>query len=129
MAPYGFGAELKRAVEERREALRRLGVEPDDPSRSAKLRELERRQLGGAIAARSRQAFLPSAPDAFRGRLQVGDAGSPGASYAVVSDGHRFILLRASAALRAAHGTTVTVTRDAKGRLLVRAAPDRDIGS
>jgi type IV secretory pathway VirD2 relaxase len=129
VAPYGFGAELKRAVEERREALRRLGVQPDDPNRSAKLRELERRDLGGQIAARSRQAFLSNAPNAFRGRLQLGDAGSPGAAYAVVSDGQRFIVLRATAALRAAHGTTVTVERDTKGRLLVRPAPDRDIGS
>jgi type IV secretory pathway VirD2 relaxase len=129
LAPYGFGAELKGAVEERREALRLLGVEPDDPNRSAKLRELERRQLGGEIATRSRQAFLPSAPDAFRGRLELGDARSPGAAYAVVSDGQRFILLRATPALRAAQGTTVTVTRDAKGRLLVRPAPERDIGS
>ena len=86
-------------------------------------------QLGGEIAARSRQAFLPTAPDAFRGRVQLGDARSPGASYAVVSDGQRFVVLRATAALRAAHGKTVTITRDAKGRLLVRPDPDKDIGS
>jgi YD repeat-containing protein len=55
--------------------------------------------------------------------------GFPGAAYAVVSDGQRFILLRATPALRAAHGKTVTVTRDAKGRLLVRPDPDKDIGS
>jgi hypothetical protein len=60
--------------------------------------------------------------------VRVGDAGSPAGSYAVVSDGQSFVLLRATAALRAAHGTNVTVTRDAKGRILVRPAPDRDIG-
>jgi YD repeat-containing protein len=129
LAPYGFGAELKGAVAQRREALRRLGVQPDDPNRSARLLEIGRRELGGEIAARSRQAFLPSTPDGFRGRIQLGDTGSPGAAYAVVSDGQRFILLRATAALRAAHGKTVTVTRDAKGRLLVRSDPDKDIGS
>jgi hypothetical protein len=129
LAPYGFGAELKGAVEQRREALRRLGVQPDDPSRSVKLRELERQRVGREIAARSGQAFLPAAPDAFRGRLQLGDAGPPGASYAVVSDGQRFILLRATTALRAAHGKTVTVARDAKGRLLFRPHPEKDIGS
>jgi type IV secretory pathway VirD2 relaxase len=129
LAPYGFGAELKGAVEQRREALRRLGVQPDDPSRSVRLRELERHRVGREIAARSGQAFLPAAPDAFRGRLQLGDAGPSGASYAVVSDGQRFILLRATTALRASHGKTVTVARDAKGRLLVRPHPDKDIGS
>jgi hypothetical protein len=129
MARYGFGTEVRRAVERRREALRRLGVEPDDPNRSAKLQEIERRRLGGEIAARSREAFLPTAPDDFRGRVQLGDAGSAGASYAVVSDGQRFVVLRTTPALQAAHGKTVTVTRDAKGRLLVRPDPDRDIGS
>jgi len=129
LAPYGFGAELKGAIAQRGEALRRLGVQPDDPNYLEKLREIERRQLGGEIAARSRQAFVPTAPDAFRGRVQVGDAGSPAASYAVVSDGQRFVVLRATPALRAAHGKTVTVARDAKGRLLVRPDPGKDIGS
>jgi type IV secretory pathway VirD2 relaxase len=128
LAPYGFGAELKRAVERRREALRRLGVQPDDPNRSARLRDMERRALGGQIASRSGQTFLPSPPDAFRGRVLVGDASSPEAAYAVISDGQRFILLRATAALRAGAGSTVAVTRDANGRLLVRPAPERDIG-
>jgi len=129
MARYGFGTEVRRAVERRREALRRLGVEPDDPNRSVKLLEVERRAVGREIAARSRQAFVPTAPDAFRGRVEPGHASLPGASYAIVSDGQRFIVLRTTPALQAAHGKTVTVTRDAKGRLLVRPDPDRDIGS
>ena len=128
LAPYGLGAELQRALEQRREALRQLGVQPDDPNRSAKLRALELRTVGREIAARSGQAFLPAAPDAFRGRVQLADAGPSRASYAVVSDGQQFILLRATPALRASHGKAVTVTRDAKGRLLVRPAPDKDIG-
>ncbi|MGH7438309.1 MAG: DUF3363 domain-containing protein [Polyangiaceae bacterium] len=128
LAPYGFGADVKRVAEQRSEALRRLGVQPEDPNRSARLRELERRELGGELAARSRQTFVASAPDGFRGRVRVGDPGSPAASYAVVSDGQSFVLLRATAALRAAQGTTVTVTRDANGRVLVRPAPERDIG-
>lgn len=128
LAPYGFGADVRRAVDQRAEALRRLGVQPDDPNRSVRLRELERRALGGEIAARSRQIFLPSAPDGFRGRVQIGEAGSPAGAYAVVSDGQRFVLLRATAAIRAAHGTTVAVTRDAKDRVLVRPAPEREIG-
>jgi hypothetical protein len=81
LARYVFGAVVKRAVEQRREALRRLGVEPDDPNRSAKRRERERRAVGGEIAARSRQTFLPTAPDVFRGRVQLGDAGAPGAGW------------------------------------------------
>jgi YD repeat-containing protein len=80
------------------------------------------------MACRSGQAFLPNAPNAFRGHVQVGDAGSSGAKYALISDGQRFVVLRASAGLRAAHGKTVTVTRDAQGRLLVRPTPDQDLG-
>jgi type IV secretory pathway VirD2 relaxase len=128
LAPYGLGAELRRAVEQRREALRQLGVQPDDPNRSAKLRALELRRVAREIAARSGQAFLTSPPDTFRGRVELANAGPSSTSYAVVSDGQQFILLRATPALRASHGKAVTVTRDAKGRLLVRPAPDKDIG-
>ena len=42
LARWGLGADVRQAVAERREALRRLGTEPDDPDRVAKLRELER---------------------------------------------------------------------------------------
>ena len=128
LAPYGFGAELKVALEQRHEALLRLGVQSDDPDRAVKLREVERRAVGREIAARSGRAFLPSAPDAFRGRVHIGDPGSPAGGYAVISDGQRFVVLRASAGLRAAQGKTVAVTRDAQGRLLIRPAPDLDIG-
>lgn len=124
LAAYGFGAEVNVAVERRREVLRRLGVQPDDPNRTARLRELERRAVGGEIASRSGQAFLPSAPDAFRGRVQVAEVGPSHGAYAVVSDGQRFLVLRASAALRTAYGRTVTVTQDARGRLAVRPAAD-----
>jgi len=43
----------------------------------------------------------------------------------VVSDGQRFIMLRATADLQASYGRAVTVTRDPKGRLLVRPLPTR----
>jgi hypothetical protein len=49
-------------------------------------------------------------------------------AYTVVSDGQRFIVLRETPALRALHGQSVAVTRDAKGRLLVRPALDKDLG-
>jgi type IV secretory pathway VirD2 relaxase len=128
LAPHGLGAEVQRAIAERHEVLRRLGIEPDDPKRSAKVAELERRAVGREIAARSGHAFFPNAPEAFRGRVQVGDAGPSGEAYAVISDGQRFILLRATTALRAAHGKAVTVSRDGQGRLLVRPALDQDLG-
>jgi hypothetical protein len=121
LAPYGFGADLRRATEQRREALRRLGVQPDDPQRAAKVREVERRAVGEGIAARLGQVFLPDRPKAFRGRVQVADATPTGASYVVVSDGQRFIVLGATAELRASDGKTVAVTRGSKGQILVRA--------
>jgi hypothetical protein len=120
--------EVRRALEQRRDALRRLGVPPDEPHRTAKLRELQRRAVGDEIGARSGQTFLPTAPDGFRGRVQLRDMRPSGGSYAVISDGRQFILLRANAAVRGADGKSVTVTRDARGRLVVRGAPDQDIG-
>jgi len=45
LAPYGFGAELQDAVQDRAETLRQLGIAPDGPSRLAALRERERRAV------------------------------------------------------------------------------------
>jgi len=129
LAPYGFGAEVRRAVERRREALLKLGIQPDDPSRMAKLRELEHHSVARQFAARSGQVHLPGVPDGFRGRLQMTERQVPGGSpgYAVVSDGSRFVVVRASTVERASDGRTVTVTRDGKGRAVVRPAGDKDL--
>jgi type IV secretory pathway VirD2 relaxase len=129
LAPYGLGAELRRAVDRRGEELRKLGIPPDDPDRGAKLRELERRAIGQQMAHRLGQTFLSNDPDRFRGRLQMVDANPvPGMpSYAVVSDGARFVVVRVSNAERASDGKTVTVTRDSKGRQFVRRSTDKDI--
>jgi type IV secretory pathway VirD2 relaxase len=121
LAPYGFGADVARALEQRREALRELGIEPNDRQRSSKLRELEHGAVGDRIAVRTGQKFLAKAPDAFRGRLQQGLEGSP---YLVVTDGARFVLVPDSGEARAFVGKTVAISRDANGQLRLR-APDR----
>jgi type IV secretory pathway VirD2 relaxase len=128
LAPYGFGAELRRAVEQRRDALRQLGVQPNDPDRTAKLREFERQAVGKEIGARSGQVFVPSLRDGFRGRVQLANSPANGRPYVVVSDGSRFVVLRATASMRGAQGKTVTVSCDAKGRPSLRRIADRDIG-
>jgi hypothetical protein len=127
-APYGFGAELRRAVERRREALRHMGIPPDDPGRSAKLREIERRTVGSERAAATGQRFLVDAPVVLRGRIEFVGPASARTSYAVVSDGERFIVLPATSDLRASSGTEVTVKRGARGRLLVQPAVHIDLG-
>src|ERR1017187_4579787 len=90
LATKGFGAEVLAALERRRQALRELGIAPDDPDRDAKIRDLEGRTVGREIARQSGQEFLESAPARFRGRLQAGPEGSP---YHVVTDGERFVLV------------------------------------
>ena len=122
LARWGFGADVARAVDERRVALRALGIAPEDPRRDTKLREVERQAVGEGMAARTRQAFLAKTPDGFRGRVQVGPAGAP---YAVVSDGARFVLVPASQEIRGLAGKTIAIARDGHGRLTIR-APDRD---
>jgi hypothetical protein len=96
----------------------------------SKLRDLEHDCVVRQFATRSGQVHLPSIPDGFRGRLQMIDpqepSGSPG--FAVVSDGSRFVLVRAATSDRASVGRTVTVTRDGKGRAVVRPAEDKDLG-
>jgi type IV secretory pathway VirD2 relaxase len=128
LARWGLGADVRQAVAERCEALRRLGIGPDDPDRVAKLQDLERRALGAEIAARSGLMFLARVPEDFRGRIQPAEGRGPPGAYAVVSDGQRFVVLRATPALRALQGQSVVVARDAKGRLVVRPGPDHDIG-
>ena len=128
LARWGLGADVRQAVADRREALRRLGIRPDDPHRDAKLSEMERSAVGREIAGRSGLTFLAHAPDGFSGRAQRAEGPMASSAYTVVSDGQRFIVLRATPALRALHGQSVAVTRDAKGRLLVRPALDKDFG-
>jgi hypothetical protein len=126
LAPYGLGAEVGRAIERRRDALRHIGMAPDDPNRFEKLRELERRSVGKDLAASSGQSFVPSAPDGFRGRLQA-HATPAGAAYSVVSDGSRFVVVKTTRSLRDLQGKQVVFGRDAKGRLVVRSATDRNL--
>jgi type IV secretory pathway VirD2 relaxase len=126
LSRYGFGAELRQAVGQRREVLRRLGVRPEDPNLMAGLHEAERRAVGREIARRTRQVFVSDVPDGFRGRVEPGGTSFPGSGYAVVSDGSRFVVIRGSAAARVSRGQTVALTRDPGGRILVRQGLERD---
>jgi hypothetical protein len=72
--------------------------------------------------------FLARVPEGFRGRIQPAERAGPPSAYAVVSDGERFVVLRSTPALRALQGQFVAVARDAKGRLVVGPAPQKDIG-
>jgi type IV secretory pathway VirD2 relaxase len=127
LAPYGFGAELRHTVENRAETLRQLGIEPDDPSRLAALRERERRAVGEQLAASLRQTFVGRMPERFRGRVEIRVAPG-GFSYAVISDGSRFGVMETTASLRALRGKSVVLARDSKGRLVVRPDLDRGLG-
>jgi type IV secretory pathway VirD2 relaxase len=127
LAPYGLGAEVHRAIERRRDALRHIGIAQGDPNRFAKLRELERRYVAKDVAASSGQSFVANTPNSFRGRV-VGAHPSPtGTSYTAVSDGERFVLLKTTPSLRVLQGKVATVSRDAKGRVVAREARDRGL--
>jgi hypothetical protein len=127
LAHHGFGAEVRRLVEKRRSALRAFGIQPEDQKRAEKLRALAIQAVGKRVAERTGQQHLEVPPRGFRGRVQVLEA--PGASYAVVSDGSRFVVVRATTQVRAAQGKSVTLSRDRDGRVVVRHAHDRERGS
>ena len=125
--PHGFGADVRRAVDRRADALRALGIDPHDPARLTKLREVERHALGQRFAARSGQSFLVEPPPNFQGRVELGDRGADGTPYAVVTDGTRFALVQATPDLRARDGQAVSLRRDRDGRLRAH-DPDKDRG-
>jgi hypothetical protein len=124
LAPWGFGADVCRALGQRRDALRALGIAPDDPRKNAKLREIERLAVGERMATQTGQQFLAKTPERFRGRVQAGPEGAP---YVVVTDGARFVLVPSSRELHALATKTIALSRDAQGRLTMR-ADDRDRG-
>jgi type IV secretory pathway VirD2 relaxase len=127
LAPYGLGAELHRAIDRRRDALRHIGIADGDPNKFARLRELERRSAGKDVAASSCQGFVVSTPNGFRGRVLGGHSSPTGTAYTVVSDGERFVLLKSTPSLRGLQGKSVTLARDAKGRLVVRELRERGL--
>jgi uncharacterized protein DUF3363 len=127
LAPYGLGAEVQRAIERRREALRHIGITPDDPSRLAKLRELERQAASRDVAANLRQRFVPNTPNGFCECVLGTHASPTGTSDAIVSDGERFFLLKSTPHVRALQSKAVILSRDANGRLVARTRPDRGL--
>jgi type IV secretory pathway VirD2 relaxase len=124
-APYGFGYEVRRALERRAETLRALGIDPADPRYVSKLREVERRAIGESVASRSGRAFVSETPATFQGRVELSDRGADGTSYAVITDGTRFVVVRADADLRARNGQAVALRRGHDGKLRAH-DPDKD---
>jgi len=121
----GLGAEVRAALERRREVLRELGIGPDDPERAAKITDLKRLAVGRGMARESGQAFLESAPPGFRGHVERAPEGS---AYLAVSDGMRFVLVPATREGLALTGKTVELALDAHGRVVGLRAPSLDRG-
>jgi hypothetical protein len=126
LAPYGFGAELGKAVQERAEVLRQIGVAPYGADRLSALREVERRAVGAQIAARSGRAFVATTSEGLRGRVQIHTAAS-GLSYAAISEGTRFAVLQTATSGGALEGRQV-VARNSRGELVVRRYGNRELG-
>ena len=124
LAHWGLGAEVRRALDQRREALRTRGIVADEPRDGLGRQEMERRAVGEQMAARTGQRFLVETPDRFRGRLQVGPAREP---YMVVTDGAGFVVVPTSHDAGRFANKPVVVGRDAQGRLTIRAV-EKDLG-
>jgi hypothetical protein len=80
------------------------------------------------MAAGLGQTLVGRMPERFRGRVQI-HAAPGGSTYAVISDGSRFGVLETTTTPRAMQGKSVVISRDPKGRLVVRPDLDRGIGS
>jgi hypothetical protein len=129
LAPYGFGAEVDAALQRRAVVLQKLGLEPNDPQRQDKLLEVERQALGDRFASHSRQVFVRDTQSSFQGHVQSIERGADGTSYAVVSDGQRFVMVQADRDLRAREGNLIALRRGRDGRLHAHDVDkDRDRG-
>jgi hypothetical protein len=93
------------------------------------LRELERRAIGKEVTARTGERFVDGRPEGFRGCVRLLPDGGGEVRYAAVSDGARFVLVKATREVRALEGKAVTLSKDRDGRVVVRPAHERDRGS
>jgi hypothetical protein len=122
-APYGLGATLGRAMKERFEFLAGLGI-PREP-REQRLRVLERIErfdVCRRLAAEHGATALPEPLPGMRGRLLACGQTAAGVSLVCVVDqiNRRVAVLPLPHDGRGLVGGTVTIGRDAKGRLLLR---------
>ena len=127
--PLGAG---RRRAASRRGAPRGAASPRHRAGRSGPRSEATRARAARA-RSRDRRTLGPDVPRARTGTVSGGASSrpkgaGPAGAYAVVSDGERFVVLRSTPALRALQGQSVAVARDAKGRLVVRPGPDKDIG-
>jgi len=125
LAPYGFGRELQSAVSDRDNAVRGFGIDPADPRRFDKLRDVECAAVGRRIAEQTGETFVPAPPERFRGQLKIVERRPGEGAYAVVTDGARFAVVPLTRDAQASEGRMVTLSRDPQGRMQVR-APDKD---
>jgi len=115
LSTHGLGAEVSKAIEQRRQVLGALGVSPGDPELGAKLREVERRTVGSELARRTGEAFLAETPDRFQGRA----VWASDVHLAVSDERRRFVLVEATAEARAFKGREVALHRSPGGRLIL----------
>jgi hypothetical protein len=120
LAPYGWGAQVRRAIERREAQLRQWGIEPGDQARERRLREREGRAIADRVAARLGQSVLVDPRGPFRGRVEGSERGADGTAYAVISDGARLIAVPATPELLARDGKLVNVSMDKDGTWRVR---------
>jgi len=115
LSTHGLGAEVSKAIEQRRQVLGALGVSPGDPELGAKLHELERRTVGSELARRTGEVFLAETPDRFQGHaIWASDV-----HLAVSDERRRFVLVEATAEARAFKGREVALHRSPGGRLIL----------
>jgi type IV secretory pathway VirD2 relaxase len=122
-APFGLGAMLGRAMKERSEFLAGLGI-PTAPreQRLPALERLERFDVCRRLAAEHGVAALPEPPPGMRGRLLACGHTAAGTPLACVVDqtNRRVAVLPLPRDGQDLVGGTVTIGRDANGRLLFR---------
>jgi type IV secretory pathway VirD2 relaxase len=126
-APFGFGAEVSAAIEERARVLGRRGLDPNAPGKIPRLRHAERVEHGRKIERDTGLSFVPviAKGSSFRGRCEQPVELASGQRIAVVrnEDARTFMVALAPRDVRQLEGQTIEVARGPDGRLALRPIP------
>lgn len=130
IARFGFGAKLRQGVEDRKEFLQQLGINPSSEERRQSLQEFERIELGEQLSRKTGANFIPqSIGEWMQGKIGETQPGASGQKYMKVENEaeQKFTLIPWRKDLDKMRGRQIAVLWNQESKLFVKKR-DMDIG-